>query len=416
MKLPTATLAAAVLVCACSAPDGQAAQSSPAAAGASKRAPLEEAPPNAPAQKPAFAGQTRAPGLPAGHAYRTEVVARDLDHPWALAHLPDGRLLISERAGRLRVLDQSGRLGAITGLPPLDARDQGGLLGLAVDPEFARNSLIYFSFSERKGELTHTAVGRGRLVSTAEGGRLEDVRIIFRQTPSMASTKHYGGRLLFRPDGTLFVTLGERSILDGRVQARDPDSHLGKIIRITREGQAPPDNPFIGKSGFLPEIWSSGHRNVQAAALDPRTGDLWEVEHGARGGDELNRVQAGKDYGWPTISYGVEYSGRPIGEGLTQGAGMEQPIYYWDPVIGPSGMAFYQGDAFPQWNGSLLVGSLTKGRLVRLVLDGDRVAGEAHLLEDIDERIRDVTVAPDGTVLVATDSPRGRVIRILPES
>jgi glucose/arabinose dehydrogenase len=242
------------------------------------------------------------------------------------------------------------------------------------------------------------------------------VQVIFRQAPALDAVQHYGGRLVFARDGTLFVTLGERSVLPGRMQAQRLDGTLGKLVRINPDGSVPKDNPFVGREGARPEIWSIGHRNVQGAAIHPQTGRLWTVEHGARGGDELNIPAAGKDYGWPTITYGVEYSGKPIGEGITQKPGMEQPVYYWDPVIAPSGMAFYQADLFPAWKGSLFIGGLGGKHLVRLTLDGERVVGEERLLVDLKKRIRDVIVGPDGALYVATDSAEGQILKVTPKS
>jgi len=400
------TTALATLLAACGGTGGQA-QTAPGA-------PVETRPPNVESQKPAFTGQTRAPGVKSDVAYEVRTAAEGLDHPWGLAFLPDGRLLITERPGRLRILSTDGTLSApVAGLPAVDARDQGGLLGVAVDPAFARNGLVYWAYAEADpAGGNRTAVARGKLT----GAGLENVQVIFRQTPSLDSTKHYGGRLVFARDGTLFVTLGERSILPGRVQAQRLDGTLGKVVRINTDGSIPKDNPFVGKAGARPEIWSIGHRNILSAALDPRTGKLWEVEHGARGGDELNQPEKGKDYGWPTITYGQEYSGKPIGEGITARAGMEQPVYYWDPVIAPAGMAFYEGAAFPAWKGSLLIGGLAGKQVARLVMKDGKVVGEERLFTELGERIRDVIVGPDGAVWLATDNTQGRVLKVTPKT
>ncbi|TAJ41703.1 MAG: PQQ-dependent sugar dehydrogenase, partial [Chitinophagaceae bacterium] len=373
------TTALAALVAACGGSDGQA-QSTAAA-------PVESKPANAPGQTPAFAGQTRAPETKSNVAYEVQTYAEGLNKPWGLAFLPDGRLLVTEKPnGQLRIVGTDGKLSEpVAGLPPVDGRNQGGLLGLAVDPNFARNGVIYWAYSEPQAEgANNTAVARGKLTD----GKVENVQVIFRQTPALASTLHFGGRLVFGRDGTLFVTTGERSILPGRVQAQQLDGTLGKVVRINADGSIPKDNPFVGKAGVKPEIWSYGHRNIQSAALDPKTGKLWEVEHGARGGDELNQPQKGKNYGWPIITYGVEYSGKPIGEGLTAKQGLEQPVYYWDPVIGPSGMAFYEASLFPAWKGSVFVGGLATKDLVRLVLKDGKVVGEERLLKEQNERIR----------------------------
>jgi glucose/arabinose dehydrogenase len=408
MRSLLATTATAVLLAACGGAEGQAQSTTPA--------PYETRAPNT-QLKPALPGQARAPELKANVAYEVTTYAEGLQKPWGIAFLPDGRLLITEKAGRLRIRDQDGKLSEpVTGIPEVDARGQGGLLGLAIDPDFARNGLIYWSFSEPDANQTnHTAVGRGKLVTTGGAPRLENVQVIFRQTPSLASTLHYGGRLVFAPDKTLYVTTGERSILQGRMQAQRLDGDLGKIIRINSDGSIPKDNPFVGREGVRPEIFSIGQRNVQAAALHPVTGKLWEVEHGPLGGDELNIIEAGKDYGWPTITYGLEYNGKPIGDSLTQKAGMEQPVYYWDPVIAPSGMAFYTADLAPAWKGSLFVGALGDRQLVRLTLKGDKVIGEERLLTEEKERIRDVIQGPDGALYLATDNQNGRILRVAPK-
>lgn len=375
--------------------------------------PVETQAPNASDQKPAFAGQTRAPYQAANVAFKTTTVASGLDHPWALAFLPDGAMLVTERPGRLRIVGSDGKLSpAVEGIPKVDARDQGGLLDVAIDPQFASNQLVYVSYSEPRPGGNGTAVARGKLVR--EGApKLEGVAVIWRMTPTLDSTKHFGSRLVFGRDGTLFVTTGERSIDEGRHQAQKLDSAFGKVIRINPDGTIPKDNPFVGKQGVLPEIYSYGHRNIQSAALHPETGKLWIVEHGARGGDEVNIVEPGKDYGWPTIAYGIEYKGDKIGEGITQKQGMEQPIYYWDPVIAPSGMAFYDNALVPAWRGSLFVGGLAGKHISRLTVDGQRVIGEERLLPDR-ARFRDVRVGPDGALYAVTDADNGEVLRLAP--
>lgn len=407
----------AALLAACGGAPGSAQDAAaPAANAPAANTSVEQRPPNATGQTPAFPGQTRAPEMKAGVDYQVTSLAKGLENPWGLAFLPDGRLLVSERAGRLRILGADGVLSpAATGLPPVDAVAQGGLLGLAVDPAFTRNGLIYWSYAERQDGLTHTSVARGRLTGDPAAPALEDVKVILRQAPALDSVLHYGGRLVFAPDGTLFVTTGERSILPGRMQAQRLDGLLGKVVRISPDGSVPRDNPFVGKPGVRPEIWSYGHRNLQGAAINPATGKLWTVEHGARGGDEVNIPGAGRDYGWPTITYGVEYSGKPIGEGITQKSGMEQPVYFWDPVIAPSGMAFYSAGLFPAWKGSLFIGGLSGKHLVRLTLSGDRVMGEERLLTELKQRIRDVIVGPDGALYVATDSASGEVLKLTPK-
>lgn len=379
---------------------------------------VDSRPPNAPSQKPAFAGQTRAPEQKSRVAFEVIQLATGLEHPWAIAFLPRGRLLVTERPGRLRVLSSDGTLSApAAGLPAMDARGQGGLLDVALDPDHAKNGFIYWSYSEpRGGGLNNTAVARGRFVDGA-APRVENVEVIFHQSPSLASTMHFGSRLVFGRDGKLFITLGERSIEEGRHQAQRLDGHLGKVVRINPDGTVPPDNPFAGKAGAKPETWSIGHRNIQSAALHPGTGELWEVEHGARGGDELNVVRKGRDYGWPTISYGIEYRGTPITGGITAKEGMEQPAYYWDPVIAPSGMVFYTGELFPAWKGSVFIGGLASTNLVRLVMEGDKVVGEERLLTDLQpkrERIRDVRQGPDGALYLLTDDAQGRLLKLAP--
>ena len=378
-------------------------------------APVETGPPNGQGQTPAFPGQTRAPQMKANVAYDVADHVTGLENPWGLAFTPDGGLLITERPGRLRLF-KDGKLSApIAGVPKVDARDQGGLLGLAIDPDFARNGLVYLAYAEpQAGGTNNAAVARGKLVTTGGAPRLEGVTVIYRQSPAMASTKHYGGRLVFGRDGKLYVTGGERSITEGRMQAQKLDVTLGKIVRINPDGSVPADNPYVGQSGAKPEIWSIGHRNVLGAAINPASGELWEVEHGTKGGDELNIVRKGKDYGWPTIAYGIEYAGGPITGGVTRKDGMEQPIYYWDPVIAPGAMAFYASDAAPAWKGSLFVTGLGPKYLARLTLDGDKVVGEERLLTEVNERLRDIVVGPDGALYISTDNEKGRVIRVAP--
>ena len=340
-----------------------------------------------------------------------ETVARDLQNPWGLAFLPDNRLLVTERPGRLRIVDPEGNLSApIGGLPRIAARGQGGLLDVALDPRFAQNRLVYLSFAEDRGEgRAGTSVARGRL--SDNGTALESLQVIFRQEPSYTGNNHWGSRLVFDRDGNLFVTTGDR--FDLRNQAQNPANHIGKIVHIKPDGSAAPGNPFLNREDARPEIWSLGHRNLQSAALNPATGELWTVEHGARGGDEVNIPQKGKNYGWPIISYGVDYSGAKIGEG-TRKAGLEQPVYYWDPSIAPSGMAFYTGDKFPAWRGSILVGALAGKLVARLETSGNKVTGEERMLQNLGERIRDVRQGPDGFVYLLTDSAQGRILRMKP--
>jgi len=392
--------------------EGQA--SRPREEATARGAPVETGPPNVPGFEPAFAGQTRAPAVKTQTPLAVTEIAAGFNKPWALAFLPDGRMLVSEKAaGTLRIVTRQGQKSApLAGLPRSDNRDQGGMLDVALDPAFARNGLIYWSYAEPRSGGTGTAVARGRLVADGNAPRVENVQVVFRMQPTLDSTKHYGGRLVFAPDGKLFVALGERSILPGRRQAQNLDSHFGKIVRINPDGSVPKDNPFVGRAGALPEIWSYGHRNIESAALDPQ-GRLWEVEMGPQGGDELNRPERGRDYGWPTIGYGEEYSGAPIHRS-TQAKGMEQPVYYWDPVISPSGMVFYTGGLVPEWRGNAFVGGLSSKALVRLVIDGDRVVGEERLLTERGERIREVVQGPDGALYLLTDAPNGRLLRVAP--
>jgi glucose/arabinose dehydrogenase len=340
-----------------------------------------------------------------------ETVAEGLVNPWGLAFLPDGRMLVTERPGRLRIVAADGKLSEpLRGVPEVVAEGQGGLLDVALAPDFATSRLVYLSYSEPgEGGTNGTAVARGRLA--ADGGALEDVQVIFRQLPKVASRAHFGSRLVFAPDGKLFVTLGER--FGFKERAQDLGYHFGKVVRIEADGKVPADNPFVGREDARPEIWSYGHRNPQSAGLHPTTGKLWIVEHGARGGDEVNIPEAGKNYGWPVISYGVDYSGAKIGEGRSK-PGMEQPIYYWDPSIAPSGLLFYTGDLFPKWKGDLFVGALAGRLLSRLDVDGKKIGGEERLLKGLGERIRDVRQGPEGAIYLLTDASDGRILRLRP--
>ncbi len=378
-------------------------------------APVPTPPPNVPAFSPAFPGQARAPQVMSRTKLQVTTVASGLSSPWALAFLPDGRMLVTEKApGAIRFVGANGKLSApIPGLPRSDDRKQGGMLDVGIGADYAQSGMIYWSYAEPREGGNGTAVARGRLVD-GPAPRVEGVEVIFRMQPTLDSTLHFGGRLVFAPDGKLFVMLGERSILPGRAQAQDLGSHFGKVVRINPDGSVPPDNPFVNRPGARPEIWSYGHRNIESAALDAQ-GRLWEVEMGPQGGDELNRPERGRDYGWPTITYGEEYSGQPIGRAITQAEGMEQPVYYWDPVISPSGMVFYSGDLFPEWRGNAFVGGLSSKALVRLVIEGDRVVGEERLLTDRNVRVREVAQGPDGALYVLTDAPNGALLRITPQ-
>lgn len=369
----------------------------------------------------ALAAAFASPALTAAQEVETEkvkisveTVASGLEHPWAIAFLPDGNFLVTERPGRLRIVTPKGEVKKpVSGVPEVDARNQGGLLDVALDPDFEENRLVYLTYAEKgEGGTNGTAVARGHLTESMSP-QLRDVEVIFRQTPKKDSTLHFGSRLVFDNEGHLFVALGERSRVGMREESQDLDSHLGKVVRIWPDGTVPEDNPFVGEKGALPEIWSYGHRNQQGAALHPETGRLWTNEHGPRGGDEINIPQAGKNYGWPIVSYGTEYSGAPVGDGESAAPGMESPIYHWTPSIGVSGMAFYTGDAIPEWYGSLFVGGLARPSLRRLTLDGEKVAGEETLLENLGARIRDVRQGPDGALYLLTDDEDGKLLRIV---
>lgn len=342
---------------------------------------------------------------------KVETVVRGLANPWSLAFLPDGRALVTERPGRLRLVNlRANALGApITGLPAVAASGQGGLLGMALDPDFATNRQVFLCFAEAREGGSGTSVFRAKL--SASFLALEEGRVIFRQMPAGNTTRHFGCRLVFGRDGTLFVTLGDRGNLSD--EAQNLGSHIGKVVRITKDGAAPPDNPFVNRAGAQPEIWSYGHRNVQGAALHPETGQLFTIEHGARGGDEINRPEAGKNYGWPVITYGRDYSGAKIGEGTAK-AGLEQPVFYWDPSIAPSGATFYTGDKFPAWRGSLFTGALAGQLLARIELRNGQVTGETRMLERLGERIRDVVQGPDGFIYLLTDDRDGKLLRLVP--
>lgn len=399
-------LGAAALLVACGGSDGRA-QSRSAAR------PEETQAPNAKGQTPAFPGQTRAPRLTTNTAFQVVTVARGLESPWGLAFLPDGRMLVTERPGRMRIVSAAGAVSApLRGVPKVETGGQLGLFGLALDPQFPQNHRVYFAYSEPRPGGSGLAVARADLIE-GPAPALQNLQVIFRATPVEDESNNIGGRLVFARDGTLFVTVGDR--FDTMALAQTLDNDLGKVVRLNPDGSIPRDNPFVGRAGARGEIWSFGHRNSESAAINPWTGKLWTVEHGARGGDEINIPQAGKNYGWPVITYGEDYSGEPIGAGITRKAGMEQPIYYWDPVIAPSGMAFYDANLFPAWKGSLFVGGLKPEHLARLTLKGDRVVGEEWLLTELGERIRDVVAGPDGAVYLLTDNPRGRVLKLAPK-
>lgn len=365
------------------------------------------------AAAPTRAEITDAPKPATPSKVKVETFAEGLEHPWGMQFLPDGRLLVTEQPGRMRVVGKDGTLSQpIAGVPEVVAWNQGGLLDVLLAPDFADTRTIYFSFSEpRGGGKNGTSVARAKLVLDEDGGgKLEDVKVIFQQTPAAASGHHFGSRLVWADDGTLFVTTGDRNIL--KQEAQNPANHIGKVLRINTDGSGADANPQ--NEGWASEVWSYGHRNIQGAAIRPETGELYTVEHGARGGDELNQPEAGKNYGWPVITYGIDYSGAPIGEGITEKEGMEQAVYYWVPSIATSGLAFYEGDLFPDWKGNAFVGGLAGTQVARLVFDGDTVIAEETLLEDQGKRIRDVRAGPDGALWLLTDDS-GEVLRVVPE-
>ena len=339
-----------------------------------------------------------------------KIVADGLDHPWGLAFLPDGTMLVSERdPGSLRLATQNGAVRPpLKGTPEAYTSGQGGMLDIAIDPDFKNNNLIYFSYAEPGEGGAGTAVARAKLDQS--GNALNDVTVIFQQVPKTSGGRHFGSRLVFSPEGQLYITVGERGERD---RTQDFSIHRGQVVRINTDGSIPKDNPFVGRAGYRPETWSVGHRNPQGAALHPQTGKLWINEHGARGGDEVNIPAAGKNYGWPIIAYGIHYSGLSIGEG-THKPGMEQPVHYWDPSIAPSGMAFYTGDQFPKWCGNAFVGALKYRLLARLTLDGEKVIGEERILEGFDKRIRAVVDGPDGYLYILVDDDPGQIIRLEP--
>jgi glucose/arabinose dehydrogenase len=390
-------------------------------------APLETRPANAPEQKPAFPGQTRACAVNSNIAFDVTVLAKGLDRPWAVEPLPNGDFLITEKPGLLRIVSAKGEVGEPIsgllpvgqggvsaasgqgGLPPITARGQGGLLDVALSPTFERDRTIFWSFSEQREGGSGTSVARGRL--TEDRKNLEQVRVIFRAMPTYNNGLHFGSRLAFGLDGKLYITLGDRFDRPNRPRVQQLDNHLGKIIRINPDGSVPEDNPFAKQQGAMPEIWTLGHRNLQSAAFDEQ-GRLWTVEHGAKGGDELNLIEKGKNYGWAIVSYGEEYSGEPLPGAVTRREGYENSVYYWDPVIAPSGAQFYTGNAFPAWRGNLFIGGLASQRLVRLAIRDNRVIGEEHLLTDRGQRIRDVRQGPDGALYVVTDETNGELWKI----
>lgn len=369
--------------------------------------PVAQGPKNVPEFEPAFVNQTRAPAMTSGFGVDAAWFARGLERPWGMATLPDGRFLVTERVGRLRVLSAEGAdMGAIGGLPEVFVQGQGGMLDVMVDPDFADNGLVYGTYAKPMGGGTSVTAA---FVATldADARQLNDVQDIFVQSPPSPTAAHYGSRILFGADGYLYITTGEHSSPNERVLSQDLTTTYGKVIRLNGDGSTPTDNPYDS------QVWTYGHRNMQGAAVRPGDGALFTIEHGPKGGDELNLIQRGANYGWPVVSYGENYNGRPVGSGQHSAEGMAEPVYYWDPVIAPGGMAFYEGEMFPEWQGDLIIASLNPGGVVRLRLDGDRVIGEERFLRGT--RIRDIEIAPDGAILALVDAADGGVLRLTPD-
>lgn len=359
--------------------------------------------------KPAFAGQTRISGVKTSTPYKVEKISKELSRPWAITPLPDGRLLTTDKSGYMVIFDGNGKLiKKITGFPKVDDGGQGGMLDVAPDPDFSTNKMIYWSYSEKQdrgGNLT--AVAKGKLNEGA--GIIENPTVIFRAKPAISSSLHFGSRLIFDKNGYLFVSVGERFIVEGRMKAQSLADGQGKIFRITKEGKAAPGNPFSNVPGAMPEIYAFGFRNPQGLDINPATGELWEAEFGPRGGDEVNIIRPGKNYGWPVITYGIDYSGEKMGDGIQQKAGMEQPVYYWDPVLSPSGIVFYKGNSIPEWKNNLFLGGLSSQHICRLVIQNNKVVGEERLLESEKERFRDIAYL-NGMLYAVTDG--GKMYRI----
>lgn len=371
-------------------------------------APVETKAPNSDYPS-AFEGQTRIGGVKTTTPYDVKVLSEGLKRPWGITSLPDGRLLITEKEGTMRIASEDGTLSeAITGLPAVNADGQGGLLGVTIDPDFTNNRMVYWTFAEKTANGNLTAVGKGKLSDDEK--TIENPQVIYQATPAYKGNLHYGSRILFDKAGNIIFSTGERSDLETRPQAQELNSSLGKVIRITTDGKAAAGNPFEGRSDAKPEIYSYGHRNVQGLALNPVTGDLWETEFGPKGGDEVNLVKPGKNYGWAVITYGVEYSGKKVGDSIQQKEGMEQPVYYYDPSISPSGITFYTGDAIPEWKNNLFVSALSGMHIARLVIENDKVTGEERLLVDEGQRFRDITQGKDGALYAITD--QGKLYRI----
>jgi aldose sugar dehydrogenase len=392
--------------------------------------PIETKPPNADGQKPTFPQQTRACEVKSKTVFEVTVIASGLNKPWAVEPLPNGDFLITEKAGQMRIVSAKGEIGEplqgilsvkeggiteeskLGGLPPISARGQGGLLDVALSPNFKKDQTIFWSFSEDRKDGSGTSVASGKL--SKDRKTLEDVKVIFQALPAYKNGLHFGSRIAFGQDGKLYVTTGDRFDRPNRLKVQQLDNHYGKVMRINLDGSIPKDNPFVNKEGAKPEIWSLGHRNLQSAAFDS-SGQLWTVEHGAKGGDELNLIKKGENYGWSIVTFGEEYSGQAIPDAKTEREGYIDPIYYWDPVIAPSGMQVYSGSAFQEWKGNIFVGGLVSQRLVRLIIKDNKVIGEEHLLTDRGKRIRDVKQGNDGFLYLVTDETDGELLRISPK-
>lgn len=358
---------------------------------------------------PAFSGQTRISGLQTNTPYEAKIITSALTSPWGVKSLPDGRLLITQKAGTMRIVTVAGEVSSpITGIPTVNPAGQGGLLGLCLDPEFSSNRMIYWVFSEASTGGNQTSVAKGKL--SADEKTIEGAMVIYHANPANPSDLHYGGRILFDQTGNLVVSTGERSVLQTRQLAQSVTAGLGKVIRINKNGQAATGNPTFTQTGALPELYTIGHRNPQGLALNSVTGEIWLAEHGPRGGDEINRLKAGANYGWPTITYGIEYSGEKVGAGIQKQDGLEQPVYYWDPVVSPSGMTFYTGNRVPEWQNNLFIGALSGMHIVRLAIENNKVVGEERLLAGEGQRFRDVTQGNDGALYAITD--QGRLYKI----
>ncbi|RYD81048.1 MAG: PQQ-dependent sugar dehydrogenase [Sphingobacteriales bacterium] len=401
-------MAYAVFLFSCSNKNSANNNSVPTSTDTSSNQPVETMEANT-AYAPAFAGQTRVAGTKTSEPWQGTVLTKDLKKPWGIAGLPDGRLLITEKGGSMRIATSAGQLSdAITGAPAVDDKGQGGLLGLTIDPKFASNKMIYWAFSERGAGGTVTAIAKGTL--SADEKTLQNITVIYRAIPAYDGDKHYGGRLLFDTEGNLVISTGERSDLATRPQAQELQSALGKIIRITTDGKPAAGNPFLNNDKARPEIFSYGHRNPLGLAMHPQTKEIWNSEMGPRGGDEINIIKAGINYGWPTITYGIEYGGQKINNGLTKQDGLEQPVYYWDPVLSPGGMTFYSGSNMPEWKNNLFIGGLSSKHIARLVIVNNKVTAEERLLAGENQRFRDVAQGSDGILYAITDE--GRLYKI----